>query len=63
MPLQHPVAPEPMDEKTAYQRGYDYGQNGANDTNCSYSIFVNSSFKEAWERGRDAAKADSNEQD
>lgn len=37
-----------------YDLGYDCGLNGANTTNCSFSIFSNKEATQAWERGKAA---------
>lgn len=44
-----------ISRKEAYKRGYDCGINGANETNCLFSIFSSKENTKAWEQGRDAA--------
>lgn len=44
----------PIDK--AYNFGYDCGKNGANTTNCNFSIFSTPENTKAWERGK--AKAE-----
>ncbi len=39
----------------AYKQGYDYGVNGANTTNCHFSIFSSKANTKEWERGKAAA--------
>ncbi len=39
----------------AYKHGYDCGINGANETNCHFSIFASKENTKAWERGKKAA--------
>lgn len=36
----------------AYALGYDCERNGANETNCHFSIFKNPEFTKAWELGK-----------
>lgn len=42
------------DELEAYEYGRDYAANGANTTNCNFSIFSTPERTKAWEMGRDA---------
>lgn len=35
----------------AYRMGYDAGMNGANETNCHFSIFATPERTKQWERG------------
>jgi len=42
-------------EKQAYDLGFDCGKNGANTTNCHFSIFSTPERTRAWERGKAAA--------
>lgn len=37
----------------AREMGRDYARNGANTTNCHFSLFCTREHTEAWERGRD----------
>ena len=37
--------------------GADYAANGANMTNCHFSLFATPAHTKAWEQGRDAALA------
>lgn len=47
-----------MKEKTAYEHGYDCGINGANQTNCNFTIFSTPEKTKEWERGKkDAEKS------
>lgn len=41
-----------MDEKTAYEYGKDCAKNGANTTNCNFSIFSKPEYTKEWERGK-----------
>jgi ribosome modulation factor len=41
-----------MTEERAYRLGYDCGMNGANLTNCNFSIFQLPYWTAAWERGK-----------
>ena len=43
-------------EQKAYDHGYDCGKNGANATNCHFSIFSSPKNTQAWERGKAAAE-------
>lgn len=43
-----------MNEDEAFKQGQDYAKNGANTTNCHFSIFASPTLLKAWERGRDA---------
>lgn len=46
----------PKVERTeAYKQGYDCGVNGANTTNCHFSIFSSKENTREWERGKAAA--------
>lgn len=36
---------------TPYEAGYDAGKNGANTTNCNFSIFSKPEKTREWERG------------
>ncbi len=47
-----------MDNKSAYGYGYDCGKNGANTTNCHFSIFSTTETKEAWEKGKKKAESE-----
>lgn len=38
--------------KAAYDAGYDCEKNGANTTNCHFSIFSSKEKMEAWEEGK-----------
>ncbi len=42
-----------MTEEKAKSFGKDYAINGANETNCHFSIFSTPEFTRAWEKGRD----------
>ena len=42
-----------VNEDYAYEMGKDYALNGANTTNCHFSIFSNPKNTKSWERGRD----------
>ena len=43
--------------RKAYEAGLDYAKNGANTTNCHFSIFSDPSKTVAWEEGtRDGKK-------
>lgn len=41
--------------KEAYEQGYDCGLNGADTTNCHFSIFSSKENSKAWVRGHKAA--------
>jgi hypothetical protein len=43
-------------EKSAYNAGYDAEVNGANTTNCHFSIFSTPEKSKAWEMGRAAGE-------
>jgi hypothetical protein len=40
------------DAEAAYQAGRDCGKNGANTTNCHFTIFSSKENTRAWERGK-----------
>ena len=40
----------------AYNMGFDCGLNGANTTNCHFSIFQNQTNTKEWERGKKNAE-------
>lgn len=42
----------------AYKMGYDYEMNGANETNCHFSIFSSKENATAWEAGKREAVQD-----
>lgn len=44
------------DAKHSYKMGRDYARNGANTTNCHFSVFQNKECTAAWELGRDDGK-------
>ena len=48
---------EDADEEKSYKMGMDYAENGANTTNCHFSLFRTKRMTSAWERGRDRAAA------
>jgi len=41
----------------AYELGFDCGKNGANETNCHFSIFARPEYTKAWELGKADAAA------
>ena len=47
--------PKP-DEKICFANGYDCEMNGANTTNCHFSLFGSPERTKAWERGKEAAR-------
>lgn len=47
-----------MDKKYAHKMGYDCGINGANTTNCHFTIFSRKEFTKSWEEGKKKAKKD-----
>ena len=52
------VAEETMTElQQCYDRGYDCGLHGANETNCSFRIFSTPERTRAWEAGKKAGDA------
>ncbi len=44
--------PPPVTEEYAERMGHDAGFNGANTTNCHFSIFATPQLMRAWERGK-----------
>ena len=40
----------------AYEQGFDSGLNGANTTNCHFTLFSSPDKTRAWERGNHAGK-------
>lgn len=44
------------DKNYAYKMGLDCGKNGANETNCNFSIFSTPENTKEWERGKRNAK-------
>lgn len=46
------LANSKVSSKEAYEYGKDYGMNGANQTNCHFSIFSSNENTAAWERGK-----------
>lgn len=49
-----------MNQKKAYELGYDAGKNGVNTTNTNFAIFSTPENTKAWERGKaDGEKAKS----
>ena len=49
--------PTKSDESYAYRMGKDSVVNGANITNCHFTLFTSKELTEAWERGvKDADK-------
>jgi hypothetical protein len=47
--------PKP-DEKICFEQGYDCEMNGANETNCHFSLFRSPAHMRAWQRGKEAAR-------
>lgn len=45
-----------MKTEEAYKLGKDYALNGANTTNCNFTVFASEQLKTAWEAGRDESK-------
>lgn len=45
------------DQQTAYNAGYDCGQNGATMQNCHFSIFSSPAARDAWTEGKADAEA------
>lgn len=45
-----------VSSKRAYEHGKDCGLNGANQTNCHFSIFSSKTNTATWERGKREAK-------
>jgi hypothetical protein len=48
--------PTPVTEEYAERMGYDCGWNGADTTNCRFSIFATPELTAAWERGKKRAE-------
>ncbi len=46
------------DEKTCFDMGYDCHVNGANTTNCNFSLFSTRENTAAWEAGKRQAAID-----
>ena len=42
-----------VDEKKAFEMGYDCAKSGANETNCHFALFSKPEFTKAWETGKD----------
>jgi hypothetical protein len=51
------LIPPKRDKSYAYKMGYDCGKNGANTTNCHFSIFSSKENTKEWERGKKDAGA------
>jgi hypothetical protein len=47
--------PKP-DEKICFEQGYDCEMNGANETNCHFSLFRSPAHMMAWQRGKEVAR-------
>jgi hypothetical protein len=45
-----------MTEQMAYDAGVDCAKNGANTTNCHFTIFATPELTAAWERGKTDAE-------
>ncbi len=45
-----------LDIDYAYEMGRDCALNGANITNCHFSLFASREQTEAWERGKESAE-------
>jgi len=56
------LLPPLRDKRYAYRMGFDAGKNGANTTNCAFSIFSSKENTHEWERGYEAAKQKANAQ-
>ena len=50
------MLPPKADIEYAYNMGLDCGKNGANETNCHFSIFSNPQNTKEWERGKHDAE-------
>ena len=50
------VIPPKRSEEYAYKMGVDCAKNGANTTNCHFSIFSSSENTRAWEKGEKDGK-------
>ena len=48
------------DKLDAYKMGYDCGLNGANTTNCHFSLFSTAENTAEWERGKRAGEKRAN---
>jgi len=46
------LIPPKRSKEYAYKMGKDCAKNGANTTNCHFSIFSSKENTEAWERGK-----------
>ena len=46
------LIPPTRSKQYAYKMGKDCAKNGANTTNCHFSIFSSKENTEAWERGK-----------
>ena len=46
------LIPSKRSKEYAYKMGKDCAKNGANTTNCHFSIFSSKENTEAWERGK-----------
>ena len=42
-----------VDKTKAFEMGYDCAKNGANETNCHFTLFSKSELTKAWECGKD----------
>lgn len=54
--LEYLISTQPPPEREAFAAGYDSAINGANETNCHFTIFTTQDNTRAWERGAEAAK-------
>lgn len=54
------MTPPKVDSDHAYKMGYDCGINGANKTNCHFSIFSSPENTKAWEKGKSDAETNNN---
>ena len=50
------LTPPKRSKEYAYKMGKDCAKNGANTTNCHFSIFSSKENAEAWERGKNDKK-------
>jgi len=50
--------PTKATKKQAYDSGRDCAKNGANTTNCHFTLFANPELTREWQKGYDEAKAE-----
>lgn len=52
------IPPRTASADAAYKAGYDCGLNGANTTNCHFSLFATIELMKAWSDGKEDGEKD-----